>query len=100
MDFDDLFDGLGSTRPLSKGGQRIVRLVFGVVLAVLGVAGAWKVGSAEGGVAFRSAGAAMFATLALFGVLGIAFGVRVKRLGCLFLLSVALLFVVRILFGA
>jgi hypothetical protein len=101
MDLDDLLDGIGfgSSRPLTERKQRLVRFLFGLVLAVLCTFGAVHVFGTEGGLAFRLAGVAMFASLAAFGLFSIGFGVAVRQLGCLFVLSFVALFAVRILFG-
>ncbi len=99
-DLGDLFDGIGTTRELGPRGQRIVRFVFGLLLAIVAAVGVWHmILGAEGGVAMRAAGAAMFGALALFGIFGIGLGRGVAGLGCLFLASVGALFVVRIVFG-
>lgn len=99
MDLEDLFEGIGSTRPLSKGDQRVVRVLFGLLLALLCAVEAYHMATIKGGLALRLAMMVMFGTLGLFGLSGIAFGVGVKPLGCLFVLSFFSLFVVRILFG-
>lgn len=100
MDLDDLIGGIGSTRTPSKRGQWVARLVLGGILGVLGIAGAYRVATADGGAALRMSGVLMFGALAAFGLLGISCGLRVRLFGCLFLVSVAVLFATRILFGA
>jgi hypothetical protein len=100
MDLDDLLSGLGPSGTPSKRVQVVARLVFGAVLAALSGVGAYHVATDEAGLPFRLAGVSMFVAVALFGVLGIGLGVRVRALGCLVLASFPVLFLTRILFGA
>jgi hypothetical protein len=100
LDLEDLLSGLGSTRTPSKRGQLVGRLFFGTVLTALSVVGAYQVATDDAGLAFRLAGVALFAALALFGSLGVGLGVRVRFFGCLVLASFAGLFATRIIFGA
>lgn len=100
IDLGDLLEGLGTTRQPGPRGQRIGRLVFGLLLGALAFAGAYQVATTDAGGAFRLAGVVMFTTLGLFGVFGLALGVGVRLFGCLAVLSFVALFAVRILFGA
>jgi len=96
----ELFEGIGGSSQLSSRGQRVVRFLFGGGLAVMCLFGAAYVLRDDVGLPFRLAGAAMFLTLAGFGLFGIAFGRGVKLFGCSFLVALVGVFAVRILFGA
>lgn len=100
IDLDDLLDGIGPSGELGSRGQRVVRVLFGLFLALLCGAGAWQVVTTDdGGVPLRIAYAAMLGCLGLLGLVTIAVGRAGKQLGCLFVVSFAAMFVVRLLFG-
>ena len=100
LDLDDLFD-ISSGKPLSRRGQRLVRLVFGGLVAAMCIAGAWQiVAAADGGLHLRVAFAGFLLAIALFGVAGIGLGWQVKRLGKLCIWAFVAVFAIRILFGA
>jgi hypothetical protein len=83
----------------SKRSQALVRVLFGSMGVVLSAAGMVKVISYEAGLAFRLAGMFMFAMLICFCGFNIVLLTKWKWPGRLFLLSLPLLFAVRIIFG-
>jgi hypothetical protein len=96
---DMLGEAISGGEP-SKRAQAVVRVLVGLVGAVLSVAGMVKIFSYDAGLAFRLAGIFMFAMLACFCALNIVLLRKWKWPGRLFLLSLPLLFAVRIVFGA
>ena len=83
----------------SKKAQAVSRIIVGLLGAALTIAGMVKTFTYDAGLAFRLAGVFMFAMLACFCGFNIAFFRTWKWPGRLFLLSLPLLFAVRIIFG-
>jgi hypothetical protein len=99
---DTLGDILGDIIPgsnSSKRSQALIRMLFGLVGAVLSAAGMIKTYTYDAGPAFRLAGMFLFATLLSFCAFNIVLHRKWKWPGRLFLLSLPLLFAVRIIFG-
>lgn len=92
-------EALAPQGDLSKRGEVVVRLLFGLLLAALGVAGMWFTHGYDASAHFRWAGIALFFFLACFGLFNVAFGRTWRWPGRLFVVSLVMLFVVRILFG-
>jgi hypothetical protein len=94
--FDDVDLGL-------KGSQRaqiIMRIFFGGLGVLLSGAGVWHMlFRVEGGLHLRCGAALMFALLAAFCLFNVCLLKKWRWPGRLFLVSFALLFVLRIVFG-
>ncbi len=95
----DILGGLIAGENLSKRVETLIRILFGLLGVVLCAAGMVKTLAYDAGLAFRMAGAFMFAMLACFCGFNIVMLTKWKWPGRLFLLSLALLFAVRIIFG-
>jgi len=96
---DILGDFISGGEP-SKKAQAVIRILFGMLGAALSVVGMVKIFSYDAGLAFRLAGIFMFAMITCFCGLNIVLLRKWKWPGRLFLLSLPLLFSVRIIFGA
>jgi hypothetical protein len=96
----DIFGDIISGSDPSKRSQAVIRILFGLLGAVLSAAGVVKTVSYDAGLAFRLAGMFMFAMLMCFCGFNIVLLRKWKWPGCLLLLSLPLLFAVRIIFGA
>jgi hypothetical protein len=96
---DILGDAIAGSDP-SKKAQALMRVLFGLVGVALSVAGMIKMFSYDAGLAFRLAAIFLFAMLACFCGFNIVLLRKWKWPGRLFLLSLPLLFAVRIVFGA
>ena len=83
----------------SKKAQTVIRILCGLAGVMLSLAGAVKTASYDAGLAFRLAGVFMFGMLICFCGFNIALFRQWKWPGRLFLLSLPLLFAVRIIFG-
>jgi len=98
---EGLLEGLGHHAiPTSRRAQSCFRIAFGLLLVGLSGAGVWKTWTYPAGLPFRLAGMALFAALALFGLLNMVLLRPVRWPGCLVLLAFVGLFAVRLLFGA
>ena len=95
---DILGDITGGSDP-SKRSQAIIRILFGLVGVVLSAAGMVKTMSYEAGLPFRMAGVFLFAMLLCFCGFNILLHRKWKWPGRLFLVSLPLIFAVRIIFG-
>ena len=95
---DILGDIIAGSNP-SKRSQVLVRIFFGLLGSVLSAAGMVKTYTYDAGLAFRLAGMFLFGMLLCFCVFNIVLHRKWKWPGRLFLLSLPLLFAVRIIFG-
>jgi len=95
---DILGDIAAGSNP-SKRYQGLIRIIFGLLGAVLSAAGMVKTYAYDAGLAFRLAGIFLFAMLFCFCGFNIVLHRKWKWPGRLFLLSLPLLFAVRIIFG-
>jgi hypothetical protein len=105
LDLDDLLELFELDFPLFRPGpllQRIIRVGFGLFLALLSFAGFARGfgGGYSDTNAFFNAGAMMlFLSLALFGLLTVALGLKRMWPAWLVPISFAFLFLARVLFG-
>jgi len=83
----------------SKKAQALIRVLFGVLGVALSIAGMVKMFSYDAGLAFRLAAIFLFAMLTCFCGFNIALFRKWKWPGRFLLLSLPLLFAVRIIFG-
>ncbi len=95
---DILGDAIIGSDP-SKRSQAIIRALFGIVGMALSIAGMMKMFSYDAGLAFRLAAMFLFAMLACFCGFNVMLLRKWKWPGRLLLLSLPLIFAVRIIFG-
>ena len=95
----DIIGEIISSEEPSKKAQAVIRILFGLAGVALSIAGAVKTVSYDAGLAFRMAGLFMFGMLTCFCGFNIALFRKWKWPGRLLLLSLLLLFAVRIIFG-
>ena len=98
VDLGDLLDGFGPDLK-SKRAQAVIRVLFGLLGLVLSAAGGWHMRGYDAGLHFRLAGAAVFFFLGAFFLVNVILARNASWSWKGLLLSFALLFVVRILFG-
>lgn len=97
--FDDVSGEFALGGKGSKRGAQVARVLFGLLLVGLAIAGAVVVAGLPAGIAFRSAGVALFAALAAFGLFNLVLHLPWRWPGRAVLAALVLLFVVRIVFG-
>ena len=95
---DIIGDAIVGSDP-SKKAQAVIRALFGLLGAALSIAGMVKMFSYDAGLAFRLAAVFLFAMLACFCGFNIVLLRKWKWPGRLLLISLPLLFAVRIIFG-
>ena len=96
----DIFGEIISGSDPSKRSQAVVRILIGLLGVVLSAAGLVKTFSYDAGLPFRLAGMFLFAMLLCFCGFNIVLHRKWKWPVRLFLVSLPLLFAVRIIFGA
>lgn len=103
MDLGDFFEFDFPLREPGPRGKKILRILFGLALAALSVAGVKKGldgGYSSTGWLFNASVTLVFVSLILFGVLNVALGLKSHWPAWLVPISLALVFAVRIVFGA
>ena len=103
MDLGDLFEFDFPLREPGPRGKKVIRVLFGLGLASLSLIGVKKgfdSGYSPTSWPFNASVTFVFVSLALFGVLSVALGIKSHWPAWLVPISLVLVFVVRIVFGA
>ena len=100
----DLFDDVSGEFVLGRGrrskrGATVARVVVGLLVVALAVAGAVHIGAMKAGTAFRSAGVCLFVAVGSFGLFNLVLLRSWRWPAWAVVWALAGLFVVRIAFG-